>query len=65
LKSYAWIVFIPYVFMVLGIPFVNRDSFVLGMPLLQFWILLWVLLSPVFIGVYDLFFRRNQQEQQV
>ncbi len=35
-----------------GLPFANRlEPVVLGLPFLLFWILGWVLLTPVFLGV--------------
>lgn len=41
--------FAPYVAMLVGIPFVNSTRDVLGLPLLGLWILVWVLLTPVFL----------------
>lgn len=41
--------FVPYVVMLVGIPFFNSTRDVLGLPLLGFWILLWVVLSPAFL----------------
>jgi Protein of unknown function (DUF3311) len=43
---------IPAVALVAGLPFANRlEPVVLGLPFLLFWILGWVLLTPVFLGV--------------
>jgi hypothetical protein len=43
---------IPVVALVAGLPFVNRVApVVLGLPFLLFWILGWVLATPVFLGV--------------
>lgn len=41
--------FAPYVVLVVGIPFVNSARVVLGMPLLLLWIIVWVLLTPLFL----------------
>ena len=39
---------IPFLTLVLALPFVNRvEPFVLGLPFVLFWILLWVALTPV------------------
>jgi hypothetical protein len=38
---------IPFLMLVLALPFVNRvKPFVLGLPFLLFWIVLWVFLTP-------------------
>ena len=38
---------IPFVMLVLALPFVNRvKPFVFGLPFLLFWIVLWVFLTP-------------------
>jgi hypothetical protein len=43
---------IPAVALVAGLPFVNRlEPVVLGLPFLLFWILGWVLATPVFLAV--------------
>ena len=43
---------IPAVALVTGLPFVNRiEPIVLGLPFLLFWILGWVLVTPVFLAI--------------
>lgn len=43
---------VPVVALVAGLPFVNRvEPVVLGLPFLLFWILGWVLATPVFLCV--------------
>jgi hypothetical protein len=43
---------IPVVAMIGGLPFVNRvEPLVLGLPFLLAWILGWVVVTPVFLGV--------------
>ncbi len=41
--------FIPFVGMLVGIPFVNSTRAVIGIPLLGLWILAWVLVTPLFL----------------
>ena len=42
---------VPVVALVGGLPFVNRlEPVVLGLPFLLFWILGWVLVTPIFLG---------------
>ena len=43
---------IPAVALVAGLPFANRlEPVVLGLPFLLFWIVGWVFVTPVFLGV--------------
>jgi hypothetical protein len=42
---------VPAVMLSLAIPFVNRDQpRVFGLPFLLFWILAWVVLTPLFLA---------------
>lgn len=42
---------VPATALVAGLPFVNRlEPLVLGLPFLLFWILAWVLATPLFLG---------------
>ncbi len=41
---------IPFVTMVFALPLVNRiEPVILGMPFLLFWLLVWVVLTPVIL----------------
>ncbi len=43
---------VPALALVAGLPFVNRlEPIVLGLPFLLFWILGWVLVTPLFLAV--------------
>ncbi len=43
---------VPAVALVAGLPFVNRlEPVVLGLPFLLFWILGWVMVTPLFLAV--------------
>jgi hypothetical protein len=43
---------VPAVALVAGLPFVNRlEPVVLGLPFLLLWILGWVLVTPIFLGL--------------
>jgi hypothetical protein len=56
--------FVPYIVMLVGIPFANSTRDVLGLPLLGLWILVWVLLTPVFLAVaHRLLPARIRQEE--
>jgi len=45
---------IPFLMLVLALPFVNQiRPFVLGLPFLLFWIVLWIFLTPfILIAAY-------------
>jgi hypothetical protein len=47
---------LPFVGQLLLLPLVNRiDPIVLGLPFLQFWLFLWILLTPICTyGIYRL-----------
>lgn len=47
---------LPFIGILLGVPFVNRtEPLVLGMPLVLAWIVLWVVLTSVIMGIIYLF----------
>lgn len=54
---------IPYLAMIVGIPFVNSTRVVLGLPLIALWICLCVLVSPVFLGLAARQFPSGEEDQ--
>jgi hypothetical protein len=51
-RLYRWLAVIPPLGMLGGVPFVNRPRpLILGMPPLMAWIILWILVTPVVLGV--------------
>jgi len=53
---------IPVLALIVALPFVNRvEPVVLGLPFLLFWILGWVLATPVLLGVAYLIARRADE----
>src|SRR5690242_15728680 len=51
---------VPQVALLGGIPFVNRvEPYVLGLPFLLFWIVLWVVVTSLTMGLILLFDRRS------
>jgi len=53
---------IPVLALIAALPFVNRlEPVVLGLPFLLFWILGWVLATPVLLGVAYLIARRADE----
>jgi hypothetical protein len=56
---------LPFIGILLGVPFVNRvEPLVLGMPLVLAWIVLWVVLSSVIMGVVYRLDPANRQPTQ-
>jgi len=51
---------VPFISLVLALPFVNRiHPVILGLPFVLFWILLWVGLTPVFLLIADRALRKD------
>ncbi len=60
--AYRWLAALPAIFMLGGVPFANRvEPYVLGLPFLLFWILLWVVLTS---GVMALVYALDQADAQ-
>jgi hypothetical protein len=56
---------IPFLTMVFALPLVNRiEPIILGLPFLLFWLLAWVVLTPVILAVaYKLEKKYNPPEE--
>jgi hypothetical protein len=56
---------IPFVTMVFALPLVNRiEPIILGLPFLLFWLLAWVVLTPVILALaYKLEKKYNPPEE--
>jgi hypothetical protein len=51
-RAFHWLAVIPPIALLGGIPFVNHvEPYVLGLPFLLFWIVLWVVLTSVTMSV--------------
>ena len=52
MRPVYWLAALPFLGLLGGIPFANRVTpFVLGMPFILFWIVLWVVLTSVIMWV--------------
>ncbi|MBN3764973.1 MULTISPECIES: DUF3311 domain-containing protein [Burkholderiaceae] len=50
--SFRLLAVLPFIGILLGVPFVNRvEPLVLGMPFVLAWIVMWVVLSSVIMGI--------------
>jgi hypothetical protein len=59
LRPFHWLAIVPPLALLGGIPFVNRvEPYVLGLPFLLFWIVMWVVLTSVTMSVILLLDRR-------
>ncbi|WP_236707920.1 DUF3311 domain-containing protein [Brevibacillus choshinensis] len=55
---------IPFIGMLGGLPFANKvSSFVLGLPFLLFWIVLWVILTSVVMVLVNYLDPANREEE--
>ena len=51
-RPYYWLALIPPLGMLGGIPLANRpDPLVFGMPPLMAWMIAWVLITPIVMGI--------------
>ena len=51
-RPYHWLAALPALCMLGGVPFANRvEPYVLGLPFLLFWILLWVVATSGVMGL--------------
>ncbi|MCL2581764.1 MAG: DUF3311 domain-containing protein [Streptosporangiales bacterium] len=57
--------FIPYVIMLIGIPFFNKSVNVGGIPLLGLWIGAWVVLTPAFLALAARLLPRAEREDSL
>lgn len=52
MRLHRWLAIVPAIGLLGGVPFANRvEPYVLGLPFLLFWILLWVLLTSAIMAV--------------
>lgn len=52
LRRYHWLALLPPLGVLGGVPFVNRPRpLILGLPPLMAWMILWILLTPIVLGV--------------
>ncbi|ACC72305.1 DUF3311 domain-containing protein [Paraburkholderia phymatum] len=50
--SFRLLAVLPFIGILLGVPFVNRvEPLVLGMPFVLAWIVMWVVLSSIIMGL--------------
>ena len=63
MKWYNWLAIIPFLGFLGGLGFANRmEPFVLGLPFLPFWIVLWVVLSSLILSVIYTFHYAKEEE---
>ncbi len=61
-RPYYWLALIPPLGMLGGIPFANRATpLVFGMPPLMTWMIAWVLITPIVMGVILLLDNRREK----
>jgi len=59
-RPYHWLALIPPLGMLIGVPFVNRGRpHVFGLPPLMAWMIAWILLTSIIMGVIFALDRRD------
>ncbi|ABO68529.1 MULTISPECIES: DUF3311 domain-containing protein [Geobacillus] len=65
MKSIRWLMVLPFLGMLGGIPFVNRvEPYVLGMPFLLFWLVAWVIVTSVIMAIVYRFDPAVKEDEQ-
>jgi hypothetical protein len=51
-KAHRWLALLPAIGLLAGVPFANRvEPYVLGLPFLLFWIVVWVVMTSIVMGI--------------
>lgn len=62
MKSIQWLLIIPFIGILGGIPFVNKvHPYVFGLPFVLFWIVMWVLITSCIVAIVYKFDPTNQE----
>lgn len=65
MKSLYLLALLPFIGLLGGLSFANRvEPYVLGMPFLIFWIILWVVLTSLIMGTIYFFDPVNKEESE-
>ncbi|MFY4773649.1 DUF3311 domain-containing protein [Metabacillus sp. RGM 3146] len=65
MKKTCWLALLPFIGFFGGMTFANRvDPYVLGMPFLIFWIILWVILTSAIMAVIYSLDPSNKEETE-
>ena len=52
MRAHRWLALLPAIGMLAGVPFANRvEPYVFGLPFLLFWIVAWVVITSVVMGI--------------
>jgi hypothetical protein len=65
MKGIRWLMVLPFLGILGGIPFVNKVTpYVLGMPLILFWLVAWVVITSVIMAVVYRFDPEVREEER-
>lgn len=63
MRSYRWLAVLPAVGMLGGVPFANRvRPYVFGLPFLLAWIVIWVVMTSLIMGLIFVLDRRRDAD---
>jgi hypothetical protein len=64
MKGIRWLMVLPFLGILGGIPFVNKVTpYVFGMPLILFWLVAWVIITSVIMAVVYRFDPEAREEE--
>lgn len=65
MKGIRWLMLLPFLGILGGIPFANKVTpYILGMPFILFWLVGWVIMTSVIIGIVYHFDPKVKEEKQ-
>jgi hypothetical protein len=65
MKGIRWLMLLPFLGILGGIPFVNRVTpYILGLPFILFWIVAWVIITSIIMAIVYRFDPKVKEEDQ-
>lgn len=63
MKGIRWLMLLPFLGILGGIPFVNRVTpYILGLPFILFWIVAWVIITSIIMAIVYRFDPKVKEE---
>lgn len=63
MKGIRWLMLLPFLGILGGIPFVNRVTpYILGLPFILFWIVVWVIITSIIMAIVYRFDPKVKEE---
>jgi Protein of unknown function (DUF3311) len=63
MKGIRWLMLLPFLGILGGIPFANRVTpYILGLPFILFWIVVWVIITSIIMAIVYRFDPKVKEE---